>query len=873
MTLASRLGFSQEPVFLVDGTAYLYRAFYAYQSMSRSDGLPTNAVYTLVRMFLKMIREENPKYLIYLLDGKGPTFRNELYEPYKAQREATPEPLIAQIEPVKEIIAKLGFPVQVSENCEADDLIAGLAKTFSADRPVVIVGTDKDLKQCLSDNVAMWDPMSKDNKVTTLADFREATQLVPDQWPDYQAVIGDSSDNIPGAPGVGPKTADKIFAIHPNLEAIRDGLDDLTPALRKKIEPHIHDLFVYRDLTRLRTDMCGSSSLTDLERQKADPQAVAAFFQEYEFRSLLRELKSDPSILGQGEPAASAGDQLSLFGPSQDQATAVETKTIDAQSIPDCTGKGVALVVTDKGLVLGLAAESGPGDEFFLDTTGNNHKALANALSSAATVYSPAFKDLLSHDLAWFDVNQEKWFDLGLAAYLLSPEDRGYHWEALTARFGPELSAGQDNPGLMALAMGEYLAERLQGAELAKLMAELETPLIPVLARMESQGMALDSEAVAAFLREVQHDLDRLTTRIHEVAGGPFNLRSSQQLAELLFSTLGLEPAGKTPGGLPSTSSTVLEKLRAKHPVIEDILEFRKLEKMRSTYLEPLPKLVGEDGRLRTTFNQLATATGRLSSSNPNLQNIPIRGDMGKRMRACFIAGPGNLLVAADYSQIELRVLAHMSQDPTLIQAFIDNVDIHRRTAGLLYDKEPDQIADEERRNAKTVNFGLIYGMGPQKLAQELKVTLKEAKEFIERYFSRLQALKEFYENVEAQAKEQGHVTTLAGRRRLLPDINSRNNQLQSLARRQAINTLIQGSAADIIKMAMLRVDGDAALRKLDARLILQVHDELLLELPGDVDQANAAADRLETLMSGVVELAVPLVVDKGVGVNWAEAH
>jgi len=412
---------------------------------------------------------------------------------------------------------------------------------------------------------------------------------------------------------------------------------------------------------------------------------------------------------------------------------------------------------------------------------------------------------------------------------------------------------------------------RLEAAGLTALMRELELPLIPVLADMERIGICIDFAAFKSFLAEVSAEVESRTARLHELAGGPFNVRSSQQLAQILFQKLGLKPAGKTPGGALSTANEALEKLEGQHPLIAEILAFRTVEKLRSTYLEPMPRLADAHGRLHTRFNQLATATGRLSSSGPNLQNIPIRGPQGKRMRACFTAAEGNLLVAADYSQVELRVLAHFSQDPALVEAFLHDEDIHSRTAALLFEKDASAISPDERRGAKTINFGLIYGMGPQKLARELSITTNQAKEFIARYFEKLGTLKAFYETLVQDALERGFVTTLAGRRRLLPELFSRNQQVSATARRQAINTVIQGSAADVIKLAMLRTHADQALAGLGARLILQVHDELLLEVPEDA--AHQAAEVLRDIMQNVVSLRVPLKVDIGVGRTWAEAH
>jgi len=402
-------------------------------------------------------------------------------------------------------------------------------------------------------------------------------------------------------------------------------------------------------------------------------------------------------------------------------------------------------------------------------------------------------------------------------------------------------------------------------------VATLELPLIPVLLAMELAGIGIDREAFAAFAAEVAGKLAILEADIVALAGKPFNPRSSQQLGEILYADLGLKAHGKTPGGAASTSSEALERLAGAHPLVDRILEFRKLEKLRSTYLGPMPLLADGRGRIHTTLNNMATATGRLSSSNPNLQNIPIRGEFGRRMRDCFIAAPGCKLVAADYSQIELRVLAHLSQEPALLDAFANGADIHARTAALLFDKAQGDVAPDERRQAKTINFGLLYGMGPQKLSRDLGIKLDVAKAFIARYFERLPGLSAFYDGIVESAKAQGFVTTLAGRRRLLPDISSANSQLASQARRQAINTVVQGGAADIIKMAMLAAAGDSELARLRATLVLQIHDELLLETPDET--AQAAGDRLAGLMTGVYPLAVPLEVDWGTGHTWGEAH
>ncbi len=863
MSIKQRL--SAEPLYLMDGSAFVYRGFYANQSMQRSDGFPTGALFIVTRILLRLLREESPARFAFVLDGKGPTFRHELFPLYKAQRKATPEGLVMQLDPIRRMVRALGLHLEVSEGCEADDCIASLAARFSTTVPVIVVGTDKDLKQCLRPNVLLWDPASRDERITTLDSFREETGLQPEYWPDVQAVIGDAGDNIPGVPGIGPKTAEKIFRRFPTLEAVRDHLDELPPAVRKKFADHLDAVFLYRDLTRLDTGRCTEITPDDLEIRPVDRREAAGLLREFELASLERELAT---LIREGRVAV-RGDmptshQFSLL----DAPQARPRRTCrDARELPPAHDTWAAVLPGDDGIAVAAGNEeclyTGPVPD------------LVRALEGARRIVTPDLKALLHAHAAWRDTAPQRWFDLGLAAYLLDPEERDYGWPRLSGHWSTELGLSRANPGLLALAVAGHLEKRLAGAHLPDLMDSLELPLVPVLADMEDAGVLLDAERLKGFLNEVQTDLDRLTREIHEAAGGPFNIRSAQQLGEVLFHRLNLPAARKTRGGQAGTSQDVLKRLSGRHPVVDALLEFRKLEKLRSTYLEPLPRLMGSDGRIRTTFNQSATATGRLSSSNPNLQNIPVRGPLGRRMRACFTAPEGRLLVSADYSQIELRVLASLSRDPALLDAFRNGRDIHAGTASLLFDVPLEEVTPDQRRSAKTINFGLIYGMGPQKLAGELRISLAEAKAFTARYFERLTALKAFYDTVDEQAREQGYVTTPAGRRRLLPDIDSENAQVQALARRQAVNTLIQGSAADIIKLAMLAVHGDPELRRLGARLLLQVHDELLLETPQDT--AEAVGRRVAALMADVkpggTALEVPLAAEWGCGRDWGTAH
>ncbi|WP_319764971.1 DNA polymerase I [Maridesulfovibrio sp.] len=883
MALRDKLNFDGEPLFLIDGSAFFYRGFHAYPDLKRSDGVPTNALFFVLRVLLKIIKEEKPKYLVFMLDGKGKNFRHELYDQYKAQRPPMPEDLRAQIEPLKEGLEVLGVPLIVSNGDEADDCIASLAARYKSERPVVILGADKDLKQCLDENVFMWDPAGRKEKITSLDDFREDTKMEPDQWADFQALVGDSADNIPGVPGVGKVTATKIMLEYPTLEDIRDNFDNLKPAIQKKMKDELENIFVYRELTRMRLDSCPDCDLKKCEIRSADPEKAAQFMTSYEFRSLVRDVKSlFPSTTASGTesvPAAKSSKnksgQLSLFGedvpvPAGPENRLELKKADSAAELPDLSGKEVGLVREGKVFFLGL-----DGDEWMCRVSAAE---LVKELCSAKTVVVADVKSFLRSDEVWSEIQLSRWFDLGLAAYLLNPEERNYAWDRLRAMLfaGDELPDAVDEvhpdaQGLAALALKHVLGPRIKSAGLEELIDNLEIPLIPVLAGMEEAGITIDLSAFADFLSEVNERINELTRIIHDHAGEPFNIRSSQQMSTVLFDSLGLKPGGKTPKGALSTANSVLEKLVGQHEIITDILEYRKMEKLRSTYLEPMPKLVNSDGRIHTNFNQLATATGRLSSSGPNLQNIPIRGDQGKRMRACFTAGKGLRLAAADYSQVELRVLAHFSADPALVSAFEHDEDIHSRTAALLFDCAPDDVSSDQRRNAKTINFGLIYGMGPQKLSRELGININEAKEFIAKYFEKLDVLKGFYDSVVEKGRDKGYVTTLSGRRRLLPELHSNSPQVLSQARRQAINTVIQGSAADIIKMAMIKVADNAEIKHLGGRLILQIHDELLVE--GPEESIEEIGRLLQQDMQTVATLAVPLKVDLGLGRNWAQAH
>lgn len=899
MNIQQQLSLDTAPIYLMDGTAYIYRSFYSNRHLQRSDGFPTNALLIVTRTLLKILRQEKPEYFLFAMDGKGKNFRNDIYEKYKANREAMPEDLVLQIEPIKRMVQALGIRLEIAKDVEADDCIASLAARFHNSHPIVIVSGDKDLKQCLAPDVIMWDPNPKEEKLITMADFESENGISPSQWPDMQALMGDSSDNIPGVPGIGPKTARLIFKEYPSLEAIKDNISAMPAKFQDKLKDHLTDMFKWRELTTLRLNACENLSLEDLRLGKIDTAECEQLSSEYEMASIRREIdimakKRQERIVDKNtkqtevpektEPDKSDADKI-----AEPASWPVAQEIENAEELPPCAEMSVGLVWLkgEKGPRLAI----GQAEDITESTLAPVCKPLAEYLwlgkqadlcewlKDASDIVLPDLKSLLVSSPSWKklanSINKARFTDLGLASYLLNPDDGDYGWDRLVHRWRQDLQGENSGPATLALAMSIALKKNLLANQQLELYESMEMPMIWVLAEMQETGIAINPKAFHSFLEDVQKRLDELTDEVYKEAGEKFNIRSSRQLGEVLFEKLQLPGAKKTKSGQISTSQLVLEKLASKYPIVDSILELRKLEKMRSTYLDPLPRLMDANHRLHTTFNQEATATGRLSSSNPNLQNIPVRGPLGERMRACFVASPGSLLISADYSQIELRILAHLSGDKSLLEAFHNDKDIHTATAALIFDLDSEAISADQRRMAKTINFGLLYGMGPQKLAQELKISLQEAKDFIERYFSRLGQLKIFYEQILEGARKHGYVTTMAGRRRWLPGIYSTNGQLVAQAQRQAINAVIQGSAADVIKIAMLAVYKDSRLREMQASLILQIHDELLLEAPED--KAGEAASIMVSLMENVhpggQSFSIPLLVDSGYGANWAEAH
>ncbi len=891
-------GKSPQTLYLVDGSGYLFRAYHAIQYLSRSDGTPTNAVFGVTRMLLKMLDDRAPEHVAVVMDPPGKNFRHELYPEYKANRPPAPEDLKVQFPLVQRAIEALALPVVVEPGFEADDVIATLAeRAVDEGFEVIIVSSDKDLMQLVGDGISMWDPMR--DKQYDPAAVEEKMGVPPAQVGDLLGLMGDSSDNVPGIKGVGAKTAAKLLAEHGDLETILGAAEGMKKSkLRERLIEQADQARLSRQLVGLRTDVELPIGPGDLVRKAPDEQALDAFLAEMEFSNLRRDLVGkrtiDTSAYETIRTAAALEAILAEARQTGKLALDLETTSLDALraqvvGISLCPAEGRAAYVpvghtgpdageqlaVDEALALIGPLLSDPhirlyGQNIKYDLTilKNRHKLAAGAVACDAMLASYVLdpgrsshgmdalsRDLLGHEpIAYAQVagkgKQEVTFDR-------VPVDQATAY------------AGEDAE--LTFRLCELLLPRVAKAGLEDLLAGLELPLIPVLMDMELAGVLVDQDVLAGLSEECRRLMERSAARAIELAGHEFNLNSPAQLRVVLFEELGLPVTKKTKSG-PSTDQTVLEELAGEHELPGEILTYRSLAKLGSTYLDVLPAMVNPDtGRIHTRFNQAIAATGRLSSSDPNLQNIPVRTELGRRIREAFIAPDGHRLLSADYSQVELRILAHLSGDEALLEAFGQGEDIHARTAARIFDVPPAKVTSQMRARAKAVNFGIVYGQGPYNLARQLGIPQAEAKAIIDSYLERLQGVAAWVEQIHEQARRDKAVTTLFGRRRFLPDIDAKNHNARRNAERIAQNTPIQGSAADIIKRAMLRIHADLAERGLRARMLLQVHDELIFEVPDD--ELDLLTEVVRERMEGAAELAVPLTVDISDGQSWAEAH
>ncbi|MFO7292073.1 MAG: DNA polymerase I [Acidimicrobiia bacterium] len=863
---------------LLDGNSIAYRAFYALpEDLATTSGQVTNAVYGFTRMLIKLLGDHHPDGVAVAWDVSRESFRTERYAEYKAQREKAPDHFRSQLGLIDEVLQALRIPQVRMEGYEADDLIATITKKAVADGwDVLIVTGDRDAFQLIDDHVKVLYTRRgiTDTIIADRAYVEERYGIEPEQYVEYAALRGDTSDNLPGVPGVGDKTAAKLLQQYGSLEGIYAALDDQSPRLRQNLAESHEQVFLNRELMKLVDDVTLDVDTEDLRRGEWEQAAVKDLFESLEFYSLWEDLL---------EVQPTAGD------------LPAEVLEVDTQLVTDPAA--VARLADQERLVVDLVVSDG---EPFGLAVAVDHEAAAvvpfDALGPLAPALADPEKPVVGHDLKetvrtlmelGYEVEGLE-MDTALAAYVLNPSSRNYELTEVAARYlgvevespdreepdqgtlfdsGPDLDlAGRRVAAIERLAV--QLRSELEARDEVALFERFELPLVPVLARMELAGIGVDREYLEELGADLRRELTQLERRIHEIAGEPFNVNSTDQLRYVLFEKLGLPVTKKTSTGKPSTDASVLEKLE--HPIIEALLRYRELEKLRSTYVDGYLPLIGPDGRIHTRFNQMAATTGRLSSDRPNLQNIPVRSETGRTIRRAFIPREGWWFLVADYSQIELRVLAHMSGDKGLLEAFNEtSADIHTATAARVWGVRPEDVQPEMRRRAKMINFGLLYGMEAFGLASRLGISREEAALHIETYFQQFPDVKEFMQGVVRQARNQGYTTTLFGRRRYLPELKSDNYRIRQMGERMALNAPVQGTAADIIKRAMIELDAALRERGMQSTLLLQVHDELVLEAPPE--ELDDLRELTVEVMEGVAELAVPLVVDIGVGKNLAE--
>jgi len=851
-------------LYLIDGHSLLYRAYYAIRHLSSPSGTPTNAVYGMTTMLLKVLRERRPGSVAIAFDTKAPTVRHRAYKEYKAHRPPMPDELSAQLPYVNRLIDALRIPRLMLEGYEADDLIATVAVKAAAEGlPVVIVSTDKDLYQLITTSITLYDAM-KDQMIGP-AEVAGRFGVEPAQMIDLLGLMGDPVDNVPGVPGVGEKTAAALIRQFGSIEALLDRLDEVAkPKLRETLREHAEQARLSRELVRLHTDCPVTFESKQFRLAKPDPDQLRALFTELGFSSLLDALPPADAEARTTAPPSIETD-LARFWPA---LAGGPLAAVAMHQEPDA--------LQPDGLAVSLDGDT----VYYLPWDGPTRQFAERLRTGGGAIAGHHLKPLL-HAFAETEVEAPSpGFDTLIAAYLLDPtrssDDLGRLASSYSIEAGP-LHAGTTGrercaaAGVTVRKLIPPLKAELERLELRPLFEEVELPLIEVLVSMERRGVLLDTAALAAVGGELRGHLEQLEARIYHLAGERFNLNSPKQLSEILFSRLGLPPVKKTKTGL-STDESVLTQLALQHELPADLINYRQLNKLLSTYVDALPALVNPaTRRLHTTFHQTVTATGRLSSSDPNLQNIPIRGEWGPRIRGCFVAAPGCRLLSADYNQIELRLLAHFSQDPALIDAFRAGDDVHAATGSQIFGRPPAEITPAMRRTAKTVNFAVIYGMSPFGLSQELGISQTEAKRYIDRYFTHFRGVKTFIDQTVSHASADGVVTTLWKRRRPIPELAQRPAATRALGERTAVNTVVQGSAADVIKVAMNRVWRRLRRERRQSALLLQIHDELVLEVP-EAELETVRALVIEE-MEGAAALSVPLRVDAGVGRHWAEAH
>ncbi len=884
-------------LFLIDGSSYIYRAYYAIRHLSNSQGMATNAIFGFTNMLLKVMRELEPDQLAVIFDSKGPTFRKDIYPEYKANRSAMPEDLVPQIPYIKRLVDAFNLPGIEKAGYEADDIIATLAKKFAAKGvEVTIVTGDKDMMQLVNDRVRLLDTMKDkiSGPVEVFERFGGADKVI-----EVQALSGDSSDNVPGVPGIGEKTAKALIDEFGDIETLLSSLDQLKGKRRENLKNFADQARLSKRLVTLVDDLDLDVDDNAFVLTEPDREALTELFKECEFPRLLQEFSVDSRASANGDGYRAVlnetdlSEMVAALESSERFAFDTETTGLDPLRV-DLVGLSFAVTPGEAWYVPVSHRYLGVPEQLPLDKV---LTAISPLLSSAnhLKIGQNLKYDILVLGRIGVEVN-EPLFDTLLASYLANPAAKSHGMDSLAAdlldyrtiSYSEVAGSGKKKicfdevevekatvyaaeDADITLRLYEKLLPMIAEHEQQALFTDVEMALLPVLVGMEQAGIRIDPEFLSGLSADMEKKLVVLEGEIHELAGGSFNIGSPKQLGEILFERLGLPRGKRTKTGW-STDVEVLNKLAEEHEIATKILDFRSLSKLKGTYTDALPKLIHpETGRIHSSFNQAVTATGRLSSSDPNLQNIPIRTEEGRRIREGFIPSDGCLLLSADYSQVELRVLAHMADEPALKEAFARGEDIHRRTASEVLGLFPEMVTDEQRRQAKAINFGVIYGMSAFGLAKQLGISRRDAQKFIETYFERYPGIRTFMDACIAEAREKMYVTTLLGRRCAIPEINSKNGAVRGYAERNAINYPVQGSAADIIKVAMVKIAHRLVLEGLQARMLLQVHDELVFDVPlAEVEKMTVL---VKEEMEGAVNVSVPLLVEIGSGNNWREAH
>ncbi|MBL4783708.1 MAG: DNA polymerase I [Porticoccaceae bacterium] len=907
---------TEKTLVLVDGSSYLFRAYHAMfnRPMQNTKGERTETILVVTNMLKKLVDDYPDAYFGVVFDAPGKTFRNDMYPKYKANRASMPEELREQIKPLHELIKAMGLPLVMESGVEADDVIGTLARQAEAAGLKVIISTgDKDIAQMVTENVSLINTMN--NQWLDVDGVKEKFGVPPERIIDYLALMGDTSDNIPGVPKVGPKTAAKWLNQFGSLDEIIARADEVKGKVGESLRENLHAIPLSKELVTIRCDVPLNEAPTDLVQTPPDLERLHEMVSHFEFNTWLRQLGVDPTA----QPAKQVEEDVESLPPAVElNVDTVLDETSFKQWLEKLSSAELFAFDTEttdldytKALVVGVsfAVEAGhaayvplahqyPGApeqlsrQWVLDQlkpllesddvlkVGQNLKYDANVLANHDITLKGIKHDTMLQSYVFNSTATRHNMD-ALAEKYLGQET--IHYEEVAGKGAKQICFDQVAIDIAApyaaedaditLRLHQQLFSKLEKiATLKKVYETIEMPLVPVLARMEQTGVLVDEQMLLQQSGELSAKITVLETQAHDAAGQPFNLSSPKQIQEILYDKLGLPVLKKTPKGQPSTAENVLQDLAVDFPLPRLILEYRSFSKLRSTYTDKLPKQINPvTGRVHTSYHQAVAATGRLSSSDPNLQNIPVRSEEGRRIRQAFIADAGYTVLAADYSQIELRIMAHLSQDVGLLQAFKDGLDVHKATASEVFGVALDQVEDHQRRSAKAINFGLIYGMSAFGLAKQLDIDRGAAQGYINLYFQRYPGVKGYMDETRELAREQGYVETLFGRRLYLPDINAKNGQRRQYAERTAINAPMQGTAADIIKLAMLSVDTWLQTDKPPVRMVMQVHDELVFEV--ETAYLEQASSIIQQKMSSAATLDVPLIVDVGTGINWDEAH